>query len=56
MRQVSTARRILLAAAAARIPAPVTTAIQLPAGFGQAMRPALPRDGQVAQIAPAQTD
>jgi hypothetical protein len=42
--------------AASRIPAPATTAIQLTGGLGHGTRPALPRDVQVAQIAPTGHD
>ena len=45
------------AEAAARIPAPqasvvVTSAVQLASGMGNGLRPALPADARVAQIAP----
>ncbi|MEI6159123.1 MAG: hypothetical protein WCP77_04750 [Roseococcus sp.] len=65
MRQIILAAAALIALAsnadaAARIPAPATTAIQLAGGMGHgsrpASRPALPREAQVAQIAPTQGD
>lgn len=65
MRQILLAAAALIALAsqadaAARIPAPATTAIQLTGGFGHgtrpATRPALPVDAQIAQIAPTQRD
>lgn len=61
MRQIllATAALIALASnadAAARIPAPATSAIQVVGGFGHGTRPALPRDTQLAQIAPARLD
>lgn len=61
MRQILFAAAALIALAsnadaAARIPAPATSAIQLTVGFGHGTRPAVPRDPQVAQIAPAQRD
>jgi hypothetical protein len=58
MRQILLAAAALVALAtnaeaASRIPAPQTNAVQLTGGLGNGMRPALPADRQVAQIAPA---
>ncbi|MBS7788489.1 hypothetical protein KTR66_00705 [Roseococcus sp. SDR] len=58
MRQILIAAAALIALtaqadAASRIPAPQTSAVQLTGGLGNGLRPALPADGQVAQIAPA---
>jgi hypothetical protein len=61
MRQIILAAAALMAlaanaVAASRIPAPATSAIQLTGGFGNGTRPALPRDPQLAQIAPTLGD
>lgn len=65
MRQILLAAAALIALAsnadaASRIPAPVTTAVQLTGGLGHGMRPAsrpaFAADAQVAQIAPAKAD
>ena len=61
MRQILLAAAALIALAsnadaAARIPAPATSAVQLTGGLGHGSRPALPRDLPVAQIAPIQAD
>ena len=61
MRQIILAAAALIALAsnadaAARIPAPATTAIQLTGGMGHGTRPALPRETAIAQIAPTQGD
>jgi hypothetical protein len=57
MRQILLAAALLALAsnaeAAARIPAPATSAVQLTGGLGHGTRPALPREAQLAQIAPA---
>lgn len=59
MRQIILAAAALIALAsnadaAARIPAPATTVIQLTGGLGHGARPTLPRaqQAEVAQIAP----
>lgn len=57
MRQILLAAAALIALAghadaASRIPAPQTSAVQLTGGLGHGMRPALPAQAQVAQIAP----
>jgi hypothetical protein len=57
MRQILLAAATLLALAsnadaAARIPAPATSAVLLTGGLGHGTRPALPREAQMAQIAP----
>lgn len=56
MRQILLAAAALIALAsnadaAARIPAPQTSAVHLTGGLGNGLRPALPADAQVAQIA-----
>jgi hypothetical protein len=61
MRQILLAAAALIALAsnadaASRIPAPATSAMQLTGGPGHGTRPALPRDAQVAQIAPTRND
>jgi hypothetical protein len=66
MRQIILAAAALLAIAsnanaAARIPAPATSAVQMVGGLGHGIRPALPRPAlsrttDVAQIAPTQGD
>jgi hypothetical protein len=56
MRQTLLAAALLAlgsnAHAAARIPAPAASVVQLTGGMGHGTRPALPREAQVAQIAP----
>lgn len=61
MRQILFAAAALIALApnadaASRIPAPQTTAVLLAGGLGHGLRPALPVDAQVAQIAPTRGD
>ncbi|MBX9751718.1 MAG: hypothetical protein K5Q68_19165 [Roseococcus sp.] len=61
MRQIILAAAALIALvshadAAARIPAPATSAIQLTGGFAHGTRPALPRAPHLAQVAPTQGD